>query len=315
MTKKEIYKKVFEILEQKRTKAISVAESNKALALNNAEYLELEREERVLNMEIGKLKFENADVSNLVLQLEDLQKQKSNVLSNLGLSESDMFPQFECAKCGDTGVSNNAICTCANQLANNILMQNCGVDLSKVPDFENYDYKFFDDETERQFAQKCVDVLTDYVNNLSNIEMKNIFMCGASGTGKTYLTRCLAKELVKKGYTTLFLSSFDLNNMFLAEHLASNEQKDGLKDLIDTDCIVIDDLGTEPMRKNITKEYLLLLLNERLTKNKATIITSNLSPEHILFRYEERIFSRIFNKRSSLILEFKGKNHRLSKKQ
>ena len=119
--------------------------------------------------------------------------------------------------------------------------------------------------------------------------------------------------IVQKGYTTLFISAFDLNNMFLEEHLSTYEQKEHLKNLMETDCLIIDDLGTEPMRKNVTKEYLLLLLNERLTKNKATIITSNLSPEQILNKYEERIFSRIFNKRSSLILEFNGKNNRLKK--
>ena len=142
-------------------------------------------------------------------------------------------------------------------------MKNCGVDLEKVPDFVNYDYKFFEDEVEQEFAKKCIKVLTDYVNNLNNIEIKNIVMCGASGTGKTYLTRCLAKELVSRGYTTLFLSSFDMNNMFLEDHLSSLEQKEHLKSLIDTDCLIIDDLGTEPIRKNVTKEYLLLLLNER----------------------------------------------------
>ena len=138
-------------------------------------------------------------------------------------------------------------------------------------------------------------------------------MCGASGTGKTYLTKCIAKERIERGYTTLFASAFDLNNMFLQEHLAQSNQKEHLQDLVDLDVLIIDDLGTEPMRKNVTKEYLLLLLNERLSKGKSTIITSNLNPEQVLFRYEERIFSRIFNKRTSLILEFKGKNSRLKK--
>ena len=143
--------------------------------------------------------------------------------------------------------------------------------------------------------------------------VKNVVMCGASGTGKTYLAKCIAKQLVLRGYTTLFASSFDLNNMFLEEHLSSAEQKGSLQNLIDLDCLIIDDLGTEPMRKNVTKEYLLLLLNERLSKDKATIITTNLSPEQVLLRYDERIFSRIFNKRNTLILQFNGKNNRLKK--
>ena len=80
------------------------------------------------------------------------------------------------------------------------------------------------------------------------------------------------------------------------------------------DLLVIDDLGTEPMRKNVTKEYLLILLNERIAKGKSTIITTNLNPEQVLEKYEERIFSRMFNKRETLILQFVGKNQRLKRK-
>ena len=313
MTKKEIYKQVFQMLEKKRNEKIYIAEQNRFFAMKNEDFAKLDFDERILNMEIGKLKFEGADISQKLAELENLKFKKTQILKQIELSDADLLPKFDCNKCADTGVYQNSICSCASQIANNIIMQNCGVDLSQVPDFVDYDFKFFDDEKEQDFAKKCVKILTDYVNNLGKIEVKNIVMCGASGTGKTYLTRCLAKELVAKGYTTLFISAFDLNNMFLEEHLSNNDQKEHLKDLIDTDCLIIDDLGTEPTRKNVTKEYLLLLLNERLSKNKSTIITSNLSPEQILTKYEERIFSRIFNKRSSLILEFKGKNNRLKK--
>ena len=313
MTKKEIYNKAFEIVEEKREKAIKFAEHNKQLAMQNKNFTDLDFAERALNMEIGKLKFEGQDTIKQVKKLNELKQIKQDILKDLGLTELDLIPNFDCKKCNDTGICQNEICSCLSQIANNLIMKNCGVDLSKVPDFADYDFKFFDDEKEREFAKKCVKKLTEYANNLNITELKNVVMCGASGTGKTYLTRCLAKEEVEKNYTTLFLSAFDLNNMFLEEHLASGNQKDHLKDLIDVDCLVIDDLGTEPIRKNVTKEYLLLLLNERLTKNKSTIITSNLNPEQILFKYEERIFSRIFNKRNSLILQFIGKNNRLKK--
>ena len=313
MTKKEIYKQVFQLLEEKRAEKILLAEKNRALAMGEPNYAQLDLDERVLNMEIGRLKFENADITEKSAELEQIKHQKDEILKSFGLSIIDLMPQFDCKKCNDTGIYQNEVCACAYQLANNILMKNCGVDLSKVPDFEEYDYKFFEDAKEQEFAKKCIKVLTDYVNDLNSIEIKNIVMCGASGTGKTYLTRCLAKELVSRGYTTLFLSAFDMNNMFLEDHLSSLEQKEHLKSLIDTDCLIIDDLGTEPIRKNVTKEYLLLLLNERITKQKSTIITSNLSPEQVLSKYEERIFSRIFNKRSSLILQFNGKNNRLKK--
>ena len=313
MTKNEIIKQVFDILSQKRNNAISLAEHNTRLAMTNSTFVDLIAKERFLNFEIGRDRFEKIDVTEKEKELSNLIKQKQKVLEQMGLSINELLPQHSCKKCQDTGYADGKMCTCAYQIYSNILMQKCGVNLDDVPYLDSYDYKFFGDEEEIEFAKKCVKICKDYVSNLNITPYKNIVMSGGSGTGKTYLSKCVAKELIKKNYTTLFVSSFDLNNMFLEEHLSQSDKKTFLRDLVDIDVLVIDDLGTEPMRKNVTKEYLLILLNERIAKDKSTIITTNLNPLQILDRYEERIFSRICNKRNTLIVEFKGKNTRLKK--
>lgn len=313
MTKNEVMKKVFDIIKSRRENANLLAEQNRNLALKNPDYLSLFVRERALSFDIGKAKFEGADVQSLEKEFESLQQQKQKILESLGLSISDLAPKYTCEKCGDTGFLNNKLCSCASQLYNNILMKECGINLNEVPSLSDYDYKFFDTTEEVNYAKKCVKILSEYVENFDSLTVKNIIICGASGTGKTYLTKCIAKELIRLNKTTLFTSAFDLNNMFLEEHLSQTDQKTNLKDLSELDALIIDDLGTEPIRRNVTKEYLLLLVSERLAKNKATIITTNLSPNDVLDRYEERIFSRLFNKRSTLILEFKGKNNRLKR--
>lgn len=75
--------------------------------------------------------------------------------------------------------------------------------------------------------------------------------------------------------------------------------------------LVIDDLGTEPMLKNVTVEYLLLVLEERQTRGRATVITTNLTGENILNRYGERIYSRLSHKQYSMMIEMKGNDLRL----
>ena len=310
MTKKDIMQEIFAELNTKRNNAVYLAEQNENRANQNLEYRELDAKERSLKMQIGRLQFEKKPYLQEQAELVATKQQKIKVLKSMGLEQSDLLPKFECEKCKDTGIFQNNICSCTNQKFYDKLMLSSNINLNDIPYLKDYDYKFFAENDEQIFAQKCVKVLTEFVNNFDSAKFKNIVMSGGSGTGKTYLTKCISKELIRQKKTTYFTSAFDLNNLFLRDHLNQNGEKQ-LNDLIDLDVLIIDDLGTEPIRKNVTKEYLLVLLNERLSKEKSTIITTNLSPENVLDRYEERIFSRIFDKRSTLILQFTGKNNRL----
>ena len=68
---------------------------------------------------------------------------------------------------------------------------------------------------------------------------------------------------------------------------------DGFTSLIDAPLLLIDDLGTEPMMRNITVEYLFTLLNERALNKRHTVIATNLTPPLLKERYGERIMSRL----------------------
>ena len=61
---------------------------------------------------------------------------------------------------------------------------------------------------------------------------------------------------------------------------------DNLENLIDPyltcDLLIIDDLGTEPTYKNVTKEYLYIVISERLKNNLNTIINTILGLNQIL---------------------------------
>ena len=60
------------------------------------------------------------------------------------------------------------------------------------------------------------------------------------------------------------------------------------------------------MLNNVTKEYLYLVISERMLKSKSTLISTNLDAKNILERYGERIFSRLFDKTKSLLLRIEG---------
>lgn len=64
------------------------------------------------------------------------------------------------------------------------------------------------------------------------------------------------------------------------------------EDIYNCDLLIIDDLGTE-MTNTFVASQLFSCLNERHLRQKATIISTNLSLEELRDRYSDRVFSRI----------------------
>lgn len=315
MIKSEIINEILKNYEIKRNFAITKSENNITRALEIEEYKILDKKERALTFEIGKLKFEQKDATSLLNEVAKIQQEKLSVLKKYKIKPADLKPKFECNKCKDTGYSNNKLCTCVMQKYNSKLMEQLGIDLSSTKSLKEYDYSIFNKD-KQVYMKDIVNNLLNFVKKFEegNGTIKNIVLVGGTGVGKTYLAQSIAKEILSKGYTALFTSSYNLNNAFLQAHTSKTMDKMlEINAFLEPDLLIIDDLGTEPMLKNITKEYLLLLISERVIKNKRTIITTNLMPDHILNHYGERIFSRMFDKSNSVLANIVGKDIRIKK--
>ena len=95
--------------------------------------------------------------------------------------------------------------------------------------------------------------------------------------------------------------------------LRSMKSSEPTPDYASYDFLAIDDLGSEPMIKNITIERLFAIINERESLNKPTAIATNLSLSDLAVRYEERIFSRLVSKKYSKFIVLDGDDIRLGK--
>src|SRR5574344_937553 len=144
MTKKEILKQVFDEISTLKSAEIFVAERNRASAMKNTDYADLESQKRLLNMQIGKLRFENKSSLNEETQLSQILVHQEEILNEISISKDDLSPTFTCDKCNDTGIFQNALCVCAQQKFMTKLMQNCNVNLDSIPYLKDYDCKFFD---------------------------------------------------------------------------------------------------------------------------------------------------------------------------
>ena len=117
------------------------------------------------------------------------------------------------------------------------------------------------------------------------------------GTGKTFLTNCIARECIEMGCSVLYFSASSLFD-YLARNAYNFKSQDEISslcsDLYTCDLLVIDDLGTE-MASAVTLAHFFTCINERLLRQKPILISTNLSLEDCRNRYQDRIFSRIIS--------------------
>lgn len=112
------------------------------------------------------------------------------------------------------------------------------------------------------------------------------------------MSNCIAKELLKKGKTVLYQTAPVLLESVIDYKMSKqkNYSENILKSVLESDLLIIDDLGTESLNSMKLSELFniintrILNLNQKVTK---TIISTNLNIQDIFRNYEERIGSRI----------------------
>lgn len=116
--------------------------------------------------------------------------------------------------------------------------------------------------------------------------------------GKTFMSNCIAAELIKNGKTVLYQTAPILLESVI-DYKMSKQKKPSeniYKSVLEADLLIIDDLGTESLNSMKLSELFTIIntrilnLNNKITK---TIISSNLNIKDIFRNYEERIGSRI----------------------
>jgi DNA replication protein DnaC len=163
----------------------------------------------------------------------------------------------------------------------------------------------FSEKTDPNIAK----LLNTYCNKFPDTKKKNIVMLGATGTGKTYCAKVIADKLkIMKEYSVHFTSAYNLIKRMRENSFGADTQTD--IDFFATDLLIIDDLGAEPDHKN-SDEYLYTVLSERYENDKSMIITTNLSTEQILNKYDQRIAGRIFDKNKTAVIKFEGEDIRI----
>ncbi len=250
-----------------------------------------------INLKISLAALRSADVSALQGELDAVKKRKNDLIASNGIDPSYDRMIYTCPECRDTGhvETEGGIaekCRCFRRKESVILLKEFGAaELLKKNNFANMRTDIFDGENRDKFL-KAADYCKDFVRNFDH-EYKNIMFFGSVGTGKSFLSCCIADELLKSYHSVIYMSSKKFFDALADSEFSKDRNADIIKERIfGCDLLIIDDLGTE-MTNSFTCSELFSVINERYNSKKSVIISTNLELSLLRDTYSDRIFSRI----------------------
>ncbi|MGE4275575.1 MAG: ATP-binding protein [Lawsonibacter sp.] len=253
----------------------------------------------------------------------DLQRERAVLLGALGLPEDALDSKPACPFCNDTGWRGASMCSCLQKLCTEEQIK----ELSKLLDLGEQSFDAFRIDyysqtpwpgrgSPRENMELVYEVCLNYAQKFGRFSIQNLFLSGAPGLGKTFLSACIARTVSEKGFSVVYDTAGNVFAQFEARKFQRDsrdgmEAKDETRRYLNCDLLILDDLGSE-LTTQFTQSALYELVNTRLVAGRNTVISSNLSMEEAARRYSPQIASRLEGEYH--ILHFFGDDIRLLKK-
>ena len=255
-----------------------------------------------LNLSLSILKgtLSENDLNKLRDNITDLRARKYELLVSNGYHPEYLNLYYHCSKCKDTGFigTGNIKCSCyKNKLISLYYKDSDLEDAVRVNNFNNFNinlypsHKITDDKySPRRNMENILEFIKGYYIPNFNSHDNNLLFYGDSGTGKTFLSCCIAKDLLDAGFLVIYKTSDELIRCLKDIRFNNNSDLEEL--LINCDLLIIDDLGAEQITEFSSTE-LFTLINKKILKKKKMLISTNLSISGIAKSYTDRIYSRL----------------------
>lgn len=266
----------------------------------------------------------DSDSGNGVLQqqIRGITEEKEALLASHGFPADYLQPVYTCPDCQDTGYIGDRKCHCFERAIVDFLYSQSNLqDILEKENFDRFELSFYPDDyieettgqTPRDNMRNILSTAKEFIRKF-NDEPANLLLYGNTGVGKTFLTNCIARELLECSHTVVYLTSlrlFDILETYKFDRELSHAEKNAaVSYILDSDLLIIDDLGTE-LNNSFTSSQLYHCIDARLNNQRATIISTNLSFDDLRERYSERIFSRLTS--NYILLKLTGDDIRLRK--
>lgn len=254
-------------------------------------------------------------------KMQDLSRRKEELLKAEGVDLEAIEPVYVCPVCRDTGWVGSESCACRRRLiAQRFFSSSALWNQTRAETFDRFSLEWYDDKkplpafenrTARQVMEANLRAARGFADGFGK-RGGNLMLVGPTGTGKTFMAGCIARELLEQGYSVQYVTAKECFDII--EAIAFDREKKDLsfeEQLRTADLLIIDDLGTEFTSRTLAQSALYTILNERLLSGRSTIISSNMDINDIKQRYSDRVFSRLWN---FTTLRFTGDDIRLKRR-
>lgn len=300
--------------EQKRLNAFLDLDRRKdALYASNKDLESIEASLNLSSLNLAKAILSTPNdaslVSNLQNKIDTLKEEKKVILKSLNINDEFFKPIFKCSICEDTGYVKDGynfnLCSCIKQKLFDIEYNKSNISNLEKDNFNNFNISLYSDNVNEELnssnlsprdnIKNIKEIALSFINNFGDVNEKNLLFLGNTGLGKTFLSNCIANELLKSGKTILYQTAPVMLDTIIDYRFNKNNTLDIYQNILDVDLLIIDDLGTECMNSMKFSELFNVINTRLLNQNNhvtKTIISTNLSLKDLSQKYDERIFSR-----------------------
>ena len=204
-----------------------------------------------------------------------------------------------CDRCGGSGYVGSQMCECLAELCRQEQKKELTFLSAGRESFDQFRLDYYSDKPDprlgfspRSVMEKTYADCRRYAFGF-HPKSGNLLFSGNTGLGKTFLSACIARAVADQGYSVVYESAGHLfAALEKARFEANDENRRAAAKYTECDLLIVDDLGTELPGQFVTAA-LYSLINDRLLESRPTIISTNLSEEELVRRYNPQIASRL----------------------
>ena len=315
----ENYRRVREMLEERRREAIATAEQHAAeVHAACPELREIDRALAATGMQLFREAMAGGEdladrLARVRTEHERVQEMRGELLASRGFPPGYTEPAFSCPACRDTGFCEAEMCECMRRALVEEGIRSSGIGrLIKHQSFENFSLEYYrKNPVDYERARYALSRARSYAEGFGP-ESGNLLLVGPTGLGKTHLSTAIARTVLERGYDVVYetiqnvIADFEYDR-YKSGYGASESRGERY---LACELLILDDLGTE-QTNSFVLATLYHILNTRLNHGKQTVINTNVSGEELRERYNDRITSRLLGEYEVLL--FSGHDIRMQK--